>query len=84
MGTGKKIMFLHHGGMWKNKYPQIFNCPLLGLFTWIAVGFKCECGILPDLGFVWVTSGQMLILSKLELFLDKCIKCLQMCKKQDF
>lgn len=66
----------------KSKCPQLFNCPLLGLFTWTATDLKSECGILPDSGFVWVISVRALFLSELELFLDICIKRSQAFKKK--
>lgn len=53
IGNDRKIIFVRYGGMCKNKCPQLFNCPLLGLFTWTATDLKSECGISPDLGFVW-------------------------------
>lgn len=75
-------MFLNYGSIWKNKCPQLFNCPLLGLFTWTATDLKSECGILPDSGFVRAISVRVLFLSELELFLDICITRLQARKKK--
>ena len=42
MGNGRKIMFLNYVSIWENRYPQTFKCPILGLFTWIAMDFKSE------------------------------------------
>lgn len=45
-------MFLNYCNIWKNRCPQTFNFPILGVFTWLATDFKSECGILKDLELV--------------------------------
>lgn len=59
--------------------------PCTRTITWTAIGFKSECGILPDSGFVFgVTSVLMHFLQKLELFHVLCIKRLQAHKNNRF
>lgn len=55
---------------WKNRCPQTFNFPILGVFTWLATDFKSECGILQDLGLVLGNFNSNGFLSQLELFHD--------------
>lgn len=52
MGNGRKIMFLNYGSLWKIGILKALLALHLDYY-WTAIGFKSECGILPDLGFVF-------------------------------